>query len=277
MQIPFGEFELTVVSDGTFRLDGGAMFGIVPKVLWEKTNPSDDRNRIHLGLNCLLVRTADETILIDTGIGDLFDDKFSFLYGVDKSATLLGSLAAAGVCADEVNKVVLTHLHFDHCGGNCRKDAAGNIVPTFANAVYYVDEGELAVAASPDSRSRASYLPHTWQPLEASGQLSVTSGNEAIVPGVELLPTPGHTEHHQSVLLKSEGRMACFLADLAPTPSHLKTNYVMGFDLFPKMTMKNKEEVLGRARREEWLLFFEHAPADGIGYLDENRQLVPVV
>ncbi len=156
-----GEFELYLVSDGTFRLDGGAMFGTIPKVLWEKTNPADDRNRILLGLNCLLIRTPTETILVDTGIGTVYDEKFAFLYAVDKSQTaLLRSLAAVGVGAEDITKVILTHLHFDHSGGNCFREGDGEFKPTFPNAAYYINRDELAYAKQPDSRSRPSYLPH---------------------------------------------------------------------------------------------------------------------
>lgn len=147
----FGEFELFVVSDGTFRLDGGAMFGTIPKVLWEKTNPADDRNRIPLGLNCLLIRTPTENILVDTGLGTIYDQKFAFLYGVDQSETeLTRSLAAVGLETADINKVILTHLHFDHCGGNCFQEANGELKPTFPNAVYYINQDELVYAKRPD-------------------------------------------------------------------------------------------------------------------------------
>lgn len=273
----FGEFELFVLSDGTFRLDGGAMFGIIPKVLWEKSHPADERNRILLGLNCLLIRTPAETILIDTGLGRFYDEKFAFLYGVDQSAAdLLRGLAAAGVAAADIDKVVLTHLHFDHCGGNCTTDSSGEFVPTFPNATYYINQGELACARQPDPRSKPSYLPHTWEPLEKQGQLAPTSENEAIAPGVTLLSTPGHTQNHQSVVVDSGDLKACFLADLAPTPAHLKTHYVMGFDVLPLSTMENRERVLQQAQEEDWLLIFEHATDVKAGYLAEGLQVRPV-
>ena len=280
----FGEFELFVVSDGTFRLDGGAMFGTIPKVLWERTNPADDRNRILMGLNCLLVRTPTENILVDTGLGNAYDEKFAFLYGVDKSETeLLRSLAAAGVQAADINKVILTHLHFDHVGWNCfqvkdSRNGEGNeeFKPTFPNAVYYINQGELAYAKEPDPRSSPSYLPHTWEPLERRGQVVLTSGDEEIAPGVTILSAPGHTPNHQIVTVKSDGLTACFLADLVPTPSHLKTHYVMGFDLDASTAMKNKERVLKQAQAENWLLVFEHSPGIKAGYLTEDLKIEPV-
>ena len=273
----FGELELFVVSDGTFRLDGGAMFGTIPKVLWERTNPADDRNRILMGLNCLLIRTSTENILVDTGLGNAYDEKFAFLYGVDKSQTeLLRSLAAAGVQAADISKVILTHLHFDHGGGNCFQEGNGEFKPTFPNAVYYINQGELAYAKDPDPRSSPSYLPHTWEPLEKRGQVALTSGDEEIASGVTVLPAPGHTPNHQIVTVRSGEMTACFLADLVPTPSHLKTHYVMGFDLDPLTTMKNKEPVLKQARAENWLLIFEHSSDIKAGYLTEDLRIEPV-
>ena len=273
----WGEFELFLVSDGTFRLDGGAIFGTIPKVLWEKTNPADQRNRILMGLNCLLIRTSRETILVDTGLGTIYDEKFSFLYDVDQSkANLLSSLSAAGVSAAEVTKVVLTHLHFDHSGGTCMKGRDGQIVPTFPNASYYINRDELAFARNPDPRSRPSYLRHNWEPLEHRGQVVLTAGDQEIEPGVTLKVTPGHTWNHQCVMVRSGDSTACFLADLVPTPSHLKTHYVMGFDLFPQSTMESKERILKQARRENWLLIFEHAPDISAGYLTPELGIEPV-
>lgn len=272
-----GEFELAVVSDGTFGLDGGAMFGTIPKVLWEKTNPADDRNRIRLGLNCLLIRTATDTIVVDTGLGTFYDEKFACLYDVDKSAGgLLRSLSEAGVEAEDVTKVILTHLHFDHCGGSCCRDQGGSPKPTFPRATYHVDREELACARAPDPRSRASYLPDTWEPLEEHGQLVFTCGEEEVAPGVALMATPGHTQNHRSVLIRSGGETACFLADLVPTPSHLRTHYVMGYDVLPVVTMENKGRVLRQAREEGWLLIFEHSPDACAGYLNEDGALEPV-
>ena len=273
----FGEFELFVVSDGTFRLDGGAMFGTIPKVLWERTNPADDRNRILMGLNCLLIRTPTENILVDTGLGNAYDEKFAFLYGVDKSGVdLLKSLAAAGVGAADINRVILTHLHFDHGGGNCFQDENGEFRPTFPNALYYINQGELAYAKEPDPRSKPSYLPYTWEPLERRGQIELISGEVEVVPGVTILSAPGHTPNHQIVKVQSAGLTACFLADLVPTPSHLKTHYVMGFDLDALTAMKNKERILKQAQAENWLLIFEHSPEVKAGYLTEELKIKPV-
>lgn len=265
----FGEFRLAVLSDGSFRLDGGAMFGVVPKVLWEKTDPPDSRNRIHLGLNCLLVDTGSEKVLVDTGIGNKFEEKFATIYGIDKSENLVDGLKGVGVGPEEITHVVLTHLHFDHCGGNTIRDEEGQLRATFPNARYVVQRGELEYARNPDPRSKASYLAENWEPLGESGQLDLIQGNQTVVPGIETFVTGGHTRDHQIVLVKSGGQIACFLGDLCPTTSHVRTPYVMSYDLFPTQTMEVKEKVMRQALEEHWLLIFEHAPRVRAGYLNE--------
>ena len=192
-----GDFDLHVVSDGTFRLDGGAMFGIIPKMLWEKTDSADERNRIQLGLNCLLIRTPTETILVDTGIGENFNEKFAFLYAIDKSETnLLRSLAALGVTREEVTRIVLTHLHFDHAGGSCFLDGDGTLKSTFPNATYYINAKELLQAKQPDVRSRGSYFPYAWELIQQKGQVVLTCGSEEIVPGDAYARTYGISSVH---------------------------------------------------------------------------------
>ena len=267
----FGDFELLVLSDGTFKLDGGAMFGVVPKVIWERTNPPNEMNRIDMGLNSLLIKTSNDVVLVDTGIGENYNEKFLKMFEIDKSTNLLKALHSVGVAPEDITKVVLTHLHFDHCGGNCTKDENGELKPTFPNATYYFNEKEFEYANSPDPRSRASYLAQNWQAVEASGQLQLISGNQEIVPGVELFTTGGHTQNHQIVKIHSGGKTACFLADLVPTDSHLKTAYVMGYDLYPKISMEMKAQVLKQALQENWLLIFEHAPSVRAGYLTEKE------
>jgi glyoxylase-like metal-dependent hydrolase (beta-lactamase superfamily II) len=265
----FGSFELFILSDGMFRLDGGAMFGVVPRVLWEKLNPPDASNRILMGLNCLLVRTPHDLILVDTGIGNLYNEKFASMFAVDKSTNLQKGLANLGVRPADITKVILTHLHFDHCGGNGIRDVSGKIRPTFPNATYYVQQGEFEYAQHPDPRSKGSYLSYNWEAVVASGQMQFITGDREIVPGVQVEVTGGHTRDHQIVKVQSGDRTACFLADLVPTNSHLKTTYVMAYDLYPKTTMEVKERVLKQALQEQWLLIFEHAPKIKAGYLKE--------
>ncbi len=267
----FGEFELFTVSDGLFRLDGGAMFGVVPRVLWEKTNMPNAKNRILLGLNCLLIKSAKDVMLVDTGIGNLYDEKFLRMFDIDQSVNLQKEMQKAGVRREDVTKVILTHLHFDHSGGNCRRNDQGELIPAFPNAVYYFQKGEFDYAKNPDARSRGSYLKQNWEAVEKSGRLQLLDGDTDIAPGVRVEITGGHTEYHQIVKVVSAGKTACFLADLVPTNSHLKTAYVMGYDLFPKTTMESKTRVLKQALVENWLLFFEHAPVVKAGYLLEKE------
>jgi len=267
----FGDFELFVLSDGMFKLDGGSMFGVVPKVLWEKTNPPNEMNRIELGLNSLIIKTNDDIVLVDTGIGENYNEKFFEMFEIDKSTSLLKSLNSISLKPDDITKVVLTHLHFDHCGGNCAKGEGDELKPTFPNATYYFHQDEFEYAKNPDPRSRGSYLAQNWQAIEESDQLQLISGNQEIVPGIEVFTTGGHTQNHQIVKVHSDGKTACFLADLVPTDSHLKTAYVMGYDLYPKTTMEMKEKVLKQALQENWLLIFEHAPSVRGGYLTEKE------
>jgi glyoxylase-like metal-dependent hydrolase (beta-lactamase superfamily II) len=264
----FGNFQIHLISDGHFKLDGGAMFGVVPKALWQKTNPADESNRIQLGLNCLLIQTDSDLILVDTGIGSLYDEKFARIYGVDKSTDLLSGLAQLGHQPQDVSKVILTHLHFDHCGGNCCLDAnSGQLTAAFPNAVYYFNRKEFEYAVDPDPRSKASYLPHNWQSLQSADQIAWLEGDSEVVSGIQTIVTGGHTGNHQIVRVTSAGETACFLADLVPTESHLKIPYVMGYDLFPCTTMQMKQKVLEQAVDEQWLLLFEHTPDQCAGYL----------
>ncbi|MCG8603700.1 MBL fold metallo-hydrolase [bacterium] len=266
----FGDFELHVLSDGHFKLDGGAMFGVVPKVLWSKLTEPNEYNRIPMGLNCLLIKSTSDLILVDTGIGSNYDEKFANIFEIEQTTDLLGHLARLGHRREDITKVILTHLHFDHCGGNCRKAKNGALEPSFPNAEYYMQQGELSYAKNPDSRSRGSYFAHNWEPLEKAAQVTLISGNHQIVPGVSVEVTGGHTRDHQIFKIVSGGKTACFLADLAPTTAHLKTPYVMGFDLYPATTMQVKERVLQQALAENWLLIFEHDPRISAGYLYET-------
>jgi len=267
----FGQLEIFLVSDGRFRLDGGAMFGVVPKTLWERQMTPDSRNRVTLGLNCLLVRAAGKTILVETGAGDKFDAKWQDIYGIEHTVSLLDSLRAAGVGPDEVDIVVNTHLHFDHCGGNTRRDSDGRVIPTFPRARYIVQRGELEHARQPTERDRASFLPDNFEPLAASGQWALVEGNAEIVPGVELVRLPGHTRDMQGVRLTSAGRTAIFFADLVPTRAHLPFAWIMGYDLYPLTTLEQKKRWIPEAVRNEWLCFFAHDPDVRAAYLRERQ------
>ena len=274
----FGDLELFSLSDGSFALDGGAMFGVIPRVFWQKTNPPDERNRISLALRPLLVKTPDALVLIDTGIGDKQDGKFRDVYRVDHSARLLDSLGSAGFSPEDVTHVVNTHLHFDHCGGNTvvsSEQAAGSsrskIVTTFPNAKYVVQETEWQAATSPDKRSRASYLPENFLPIQEQGQLVLVAGDREIVPGVRVLHTSGHTVGHQAVVVESQGKKAMYWGDLIPTASHVNVPYIMGYDTMPLITMDRKEALLKAVLGEQRLMFFEHDPVIASGYLGEEQ------
>ncbi|MCX6639733.1 MAG: MBL fold metallo-hydrolase [bacterium] len=267
-----GLFELNVLHDGYFRLDGGAMFGVVPKTIWDRLEPADDFNRILLGSNPLLVRTGSHTVLIDTGIGSKFDSKYLEIYQIELPRMLIPELNRLEVLPESVDFVICTHLHFDHIGGNTFRDPVGVIRPTFPNAKYVMQKTEYEDALSASSRTQASYHPDDIVPLQESGQLHLIDGDEDVIPGIKVRVTGGHTRAHSIVQITSENETALYLADLIPTPSHIKVPYVMGYDLFPAETANYKEELLKEAAEGDYLLVFEHAPRSKVGrvFFDEN-------
>jgi glyoxylase-like metal-dependent hydrolase (beta-lactamase superfamily II) len=270
-----GDMRIHALDAGAQRLDGGAMFGVVPKPLWERRIPADDRNRIPLAMRCLLVETSDALVLIDNGSGNKEGDKFVEIYGIENEATVPGhatrledALAEAGFAVDDIDVVVDTHLHFDHAGGNTRRTAGGTIELSFPRARYVVQRGEFEWAHSRNERIRASYLAHNFDPVMDAGRLELLEGDVEVVPGISVLRTPGHTPHHQSVLVRSAGETACFLADVIPTSAHLPLPWIMGYDVEPLVTLESKRTLLEAARREDWLLVFEHDPTVPWGRLD---------
>jgi glyoxylase-like metal-dependent hydrolase (beta-lactamase superfamily II) len=224
-----------------------------------------------LGLNCLLIRAAGKTILVETGVGEKLSAKLANIYGVEHTTTLAASLGAVGVSAEEIDIVVNTHLHFDHCGGNTVFDSAGRAVPTFPRARYVVQRGELEHARQPTERDRASYMPENFEPMAASGQWQLAEGDTEIAPGVELVRVPGHTRDMQCVRLSSGGRTAFFFADLVPTRAHLPAPWIMGYDLYPLTTLEQKKRWIPQAVREEWLCFFGHDREMPAAYLRERE------
>jgi glyoxylase-like metal-dependent hydrolase (beta-lactamase superfamily II) len=268
-----GDFTLHALESGTQRLDGGAMFGVVPKPLWERRIPADARNRIPLGLRCLLVETRDALVLIETGLGNKENDKFLDIYGVDNAASdaaypdrLQELVAQAGFSPADVGVVIDTHLHFDHAGGNTFRDAEGQVRVSFPNARYHVQRGEWEWAHRTNERTSASYLPHNYVPVMDAGQLELVEGDVEIVPGISVFRTPGHCPHHQSVLVRSGGETACFLADVIPTFAHLPLPWIMGYDVEPLVTLESKRALLKRAMDERWLLVSTHDPFTAWGY-----------
>lgn len=264
-----GDLEFVVLTDGTLRLDGGAMFGVVPKPMWEKKARADERNRILLAMNCLLVRAAGKTILVETGAGDKWDAKKRDIYAFDGSPRLPGQLRQHGVKPEDVDIVINTHLHFDHCGWNTQS-ANGQVRPTFPNAQYFVQGTDLHHAKNPTERDRASYMLENYLPLEQAQQLERLDGERQIVPGVTLVPAPGHTPAMQCVKLEGGGKTAFFLADLVPMTAHLPLAWIMGFDLFPLTTLENRKKFLPQIARNGWLALFAHDTAVRAAYLRER-------
>ena len=266
-----GRFHLHLPNDGGFRLDGGAMFGVVPKVLWQRRKPADERNRIRMTANCLLVESGGDLLLIDTGIGDKNDQKFNDIFGVDAAAERLpDSIRHAGFEPEDVTHVLLTHLHFDHCGWNTRLEG-DRLVPTFPRARYWLERGEVAHARSPSERDRASYDPRNWEPLFEAGVVELFEDRAEPIAGVETVKTPGHNADMCIVLLDGGGgEKGVFWADLVPTAAHLPYAWVMGYDLYPLDTMANKKRWLPRAAEEGWLCVFEHDPETPMARLRES-------
>ncbi|MEJ2503265.1 MAG: MBL fold metallo-hydrolase [Gemmatimonadota bacterium] len=265
-----GDLRVHALEAGLQRLDGGAMFGVVPKPLWEKRIPADPRNRIPLALRCLLIETPDALVLVDTGVGNKESDKFIDIYGIENGGSptrLEDAIRAAGHDPADIDIVVSTHLHFDHAGGNTLRDSDGRVRPAFPAARHIVQARELEFARLDNERIRASYIPDNYEPVAKAGLWQLVTGETEVVPGVTVAPTPGHTPHHQSVFLRSGGDTACYLADLVPTTAHLPLPWIMGYDLEPLVTLESKRDLLQRARDEDWLLIFEHDPVTPWGRL----------
>lgn len=256
----FGSLRIDIVRDANFRLDGGAMFGVVPKVLWERKFPADAQNRIALATNCLLVRGRGFTVLIETGLGDKWDARGRQMYAIESPPSLPGSLAALGVRPEEVDGIVLSHLHFDHAGGATRFPAGPTAAPAFPNATLYVQAAELAHAREPHERDRASYHPADWEPYAAAGRLEALDGEKEVRPGVRALALPGHNAGMQAVRIDSEGSTAFYFADALPTTAHVPLPWIMAYDLYPVELIENKRRLLAEAVRERWLCVFEHDP-----------------
>lgn len=275
--LTLGDFELTVFSDGTYPLDGGAYFGVVPKVMWSKKVSADEKNYVTSGLNSLLVRTGKETVLIETGMGNKLSERMIKFYG--QPAKLLDNLAAAGIGPEDIDIVINSHLHFDHCGWNTVRDKSGKIVPTFPRAKYYAPEGEWQYARHPSERDSISFISENYDPLVESGQMTLLKGGEEIVPGISVKTFRGHTAHMQAIIVNGrpglnapEGPTACYISDLIPTTAHIDLTWGMGFDLYPLDTIASKKEYYARAIPEKWLNVFTHDPKVPWAYVEKDTQ-----
>ena len=256
-KMSLGDFELTAVSDGTYVADGGAFFGVVPKVLWQRKVQADEMNRIAVSCNSVLVRTGSQTVLIETGIGNKLAEKTkSFFLPQEK---LLESLHSAGVAPEDIDVVINSHLHFDHCGWNTvyRNGAA---VATFPRAKYYAPKGEWEHGALQLERDRVSYISDNYDPLIRSGQMVLLEGNQEILPGISVAVFPGHTRNMWAVFIRSGGKTACYISDLLPTSWHLEPTWVMAYDLYPLETIENRKKYYAQAIPEQWLTLFTHDP-----------------
>jgi glyoxylase-like metal-dependent hydrolase (beta-lactamase superfamily II) len=274
-----GDFELTVLTDGTYYLDGGAMFGVVPKPLWEKRAPADSLNRILLGTNTVVVRTGRHTVVIETGIGNKLPEKLRDIY--DAKQCLPDSFRAAGIDPAEVDIVINSHLHFDHCGWNTMRAADGAIVATFPNARYFAHRGEVEHGHLQLERDAVSYISANYDPLVESGQMTLLDpapGEQLeIVPGISVETFPGHTHHLMGIVLESAGQKACYISDLLPTSAHLDITWVMGYDLDPLRCIAERKRFYSRAIPEQWLVLFTHDHHSPMGYIALNDRGKPVL
>jgi glyoxylase-like metal-dependent hydrolase (beta-lactamase superfamily II) len=266
-----GEIRIHAIEAGTIRLDGGAMFGVVPKALWERRIPADENNPIPIALRCLLFEAPDDRVLVDTGVGAKEVEKFRqifFLENEGNPTRLEDGIRAAGFSPEEIDIALLTHLHFDHAGGGTVLRDDGEFVPAFPRARYVVQRGEFGEATHPNERNRSSYLARNLDAITAAGLWDFVEGEPILTRGIRLLRTPGHAPHHQSPLVESEsGEKAIFLGDLCPTAAHIPLPWVAGYDVDPILTMEVKRGLWGRAREEDWLLIFQHDHRIPWGYL----------
>jgi glyoxylase-like metal-dependent hydrolase (beta-lactamase superfamily II) len=300
--LTLGDFELSICSDGTYPLDGGAFFGVIPKIMWSRKAAADEKNYVQAGLNSLLIRTGKKNVLVETGMGNKLSERMVKFYG--QPAKLLANLSAAGIAPEDIDIVINTHLHFDHCGWNTVRGKDGKIVPAFPNAKYYAPEGEWQYARQPSERDSISYIPENYDPLVESGQMTLLKGGEEIVPGITVKTFPGHTAHMQAVIVRGchpeapsfgdEGpgraarspsavceditrasgahpHTACYISDLIPTTVHIDLTWGMGFDLYPLQTIESKKQYYERAIAEKWLTVFTHDARTPWAYVEKHE------
>ncbi len=270
-----GSLTIHALQAGGQKLDGGAMFGVVPKPLWERRITPDERNRIQLGMRCLLIEHPSGLILIDTGAGNKEDTKFRDIYGIendgaDGRTSLEDAIRQAGATPEDISIVINTHLHFDHAGGNTYRDERGVLKLSFPKARYVVKRGEFDYATHPNERTSASYFERNFMPIVKAHKFEFVIREKEIVRGIRVVPTPGHTPFHQSVLIESGGERAFFLADMCPTTAHIPLPWIMGYDVEPLVTLETKRRIFRQAEAEGWLLIFEHDASVAWGHLEHD-------
>ena len=264
--VRIGNVELSFVSDGTIRLDGGALYGVVPKVIWNTLSPADRRNRVMVGLNCLLIQVGGKNILVDTGVGNKHPPRRKNFFAM-RGGALISDLKSHGLGVEDIDVLVLTHLHFDHTGGCTRRGYGDRTVPTFPRATYLVQRQDWYEATHTSERTSGAYIPEDFLPLEESHQLELLDGDTEIAPGVWLKVTGGHTSGHQMAFIDSGDPLVAYLGDALPTPHHLPLPYGTAWDTYPLDTLKCKRQFLSQAERERWLLIFGHGLNLRAGYL----------
>jgi glyoxylase-like metal-dependent hydrolase (beta-lactamase superfamily II) len=268
-----GYYDVKALETGSFYLDGGAMFGVVPKVLWNKSNPADNRNRIKLALRSMLIIGDKRRILIDTGIGEGWNDKFQNIYGIDHSESNIGkSLSDLNMTTGDITDVIITHLHFDHVGGATVVNSDNSIVPAFPNATYYVQEKHYEWAIKPSEKDRASFVQDRFVPLYEQGRLQLLDGEMELFPGIFIKLSDGHTIAQQTFLITDGNKFLYHPGDMIPTSSHVQLPFIMGYDNFPLITLEEKKSILGRAVRGNWMIFYEHDPKYTATFIEETEE-----
>ena len=263
-----GDFELTVLTDGEYYLDGGTFFGVIPKVMWSRKWSPDDQNRLRPACNSVLVRGGEKTVLIETGIGNKLGDKMRKIYGHEEK--LLKSFEAAGTSPEEVDLVINTHLHFDHCGWNTIYHN-GTVMPTFPRAHYYAPEGEWLHGQLQTERDGVSYISDNYDPLIDSGRMTLLKGDQELLPGISVRVYKGHTAYMMAVMIESQGKKACYISDLIPTTHHLDLAWGMGFDLYPLDTLYSKKRFYAEAIKENCLVLITHDPKVPMAYIEQKE------
>ncbi|MBD3224978.1 MAG: MBL fold metallo-hydrolase [Caldithrix sp.] len=266
-----GNYEIFTLETGYIGLDGGAMFGVVPKALWSKTNPADEQNRIQLAMRTMVIRNDKRTILVDAGVGQKMNDKLQKIYKVDhEQYDLVGSLRKAGIEPQDVTDVIVTHLHFDHVGGATYYDATDNLQLTFPRAQFHVQGEQWHWAHNPSEKDKASYMPENFQPIQDQGKLNQLPGPQELFPGIDVLVVYGHTHGMQLPRISADDKTVLYCADLIPTASHIPLPYIMAYDNNPMITLQEKKRILPQALEQNWLLVFEHDPYHAAGYVEKD-------